>query len=598
MIYNKEDRIFATSVKSIMMRTVVLSLCILTFFAGCNNSRQIRQSNVSLEELHDQAKTHYNIKDLDSMSIVADKIISLTGNDSLSVDWGQAMIYKGTVFDLQGQYDSAAYYFYGALRSAEEIGDKQLLTKALNNLGILYFNLRQTEEAISYYKRYLTIARDDLKDSVQVCKALNNIGNAYATIDGDLDKAVPYFEDCVRIAEKIDNEEAYTSAKLMLIQIQIEKGEYNEALQNIQEIRNRGVNHYYVDYTEAGAYFALKKYDKAIELYENILQMKLNSQELVLVVYKELDKTYRAKGDLQAALDYKDKYQAHRDSMHKVETHNTIEVLKIEYETDKKEMTITSLEKEKVLVLWLGVAGVTVLLLLLLILLFRQRIIRQKKEFAEKRISELEKEKQLVAAESLLDGENHERGRLSKELHDGLGGLLTMAKLNLVRLKEIPDTKQVDNIITLMDTSITEMRRMAHNLMPESLVNFGLRPVLEEFCSNSGKIKFHCFGTERRLSEKEEVNLYRIASELINNALKHSGASEINVQLLFSEASLSLTVQDNGVGFKTDDMRKGLITVKSRTELLGAEIHIYSNPEGKGTEITIEHKTNTYETIM
>ena len=577
-----------------MMRTVVLSLCILTFFAGCNN-RQIRLSDVSLEELHDQAKTHYGIKDLDSMSIVADRIITLTGNDSLSVDWGQAMIYKGTVYDLRGQYDSAAYYFYGALRSAEEIDDKQLLTKALNNLGILYFNLRQTEEAVSFYKRYLSIARDDLKDSVQVCKALNNIGNAYATIDGDLDKAVPYFEDCVRIAEEIDNEEAYTAAKLTLIQIQIEKGGYDEALQNIQEIRNRGVNHYYVDYTEAGAYFATKKYDKAIELYEKILQMKLNSQELVLVVYKELDKTYRAKGDLQAALDYKDKYQAHRDSMHKVETHNAIELLKIEYETDKKEMTITSLEKEKVLVLWLGVAGVTVLLLLLLILLFRQRIIRQKKEFAEKRISELEKEKQLVVAESLLDGENHERGRLSKELHDGLGGLLTMAKLNLVRLKEIPDTKQVDNIITLMDTSISEMRRMAHNLMPESLVSFGLRPVLEEFCSNSGKIKFHCFGTERRLSEKEEVNLYRIASELINNALKHSGASEINVQLLFSEVSVSLTVQDNGVGFKTEDMRKGLITVKSRTELLGAEIHIYSNPDSKGTEITIEHKTNTYD---
>jgi len=128
--------------------------------------------------------------------------------------------------------------------------------------------------------------------------------------------------------------------------------------------------------------------------------------------------------------------------------------------------------------------------------------------------------------------------------------------------------------------------------MPELLVRFGLRPVLEEYCSNSSKVNFYCFGTERRLDEKDEVQIYRIASELINNALKHAEASEVNVQLIFTETSVSMTVQDNGTGFRMEEISEGLTTVKSRAELLGADMQIYSEP-GKGTEITIEQKINS-----
>ena len=576
-----------------MKYTCILCLSFIALFIGCDKVRLTGQNDSSFEELNNLAKIYYNEKKLDSLSLVADRIISLTDGDSLSTEWGSALIYKGTVCDLQGRYDSAAHYMYGALRIAETINDNILLSRALNNLGILYFNMRNTEEAVSLYQRFLIIARNELKDSVYVCKALNNIGNAYATIDHDYNKATPYFEACVKVAEEIGDEEAYASAKLTLIQIQTEKEEFADALRNVREIRDRGVNHYYVDYTEAGIYKGLKEFDKAIVLYDKILQMKLNSREFVLAIYTELGDIYKEMGNLQAALDYKDKYQADRDSMHSLETHESIEVLKITYETEKKELVINSLEKEKSLLLWLATSGMLLLLLILLVLLFRQRIIRQKKEIAEQRISELEKEKQLIAVESLLNGENDERRRLSRELHDGLGGLLTMAKLNLGQLKEklTNEIIHIDNVTALMDQSISEMRRMAHNLMPESLERFGLRPVLEEYCANSPKVNFYVYGTERRLSDKEEIHIYRIASELINNALKHAEATQINVQLIYSESSVSLTVQDNGTGFNTENIHEGLATVKSRTELLGADINIYSESK-KGTEITIELKNN------
>ena len=455
-----------------MKRAYLLYFCIVVLFIGCDKTQITEQNNSTLEDLHKQARIYYNVQDLDSMAITADRMLLLLNGDSLSPYWGHALIHKGTVCDLQGRYDLAAHHLYSALRTAEAVDDNMLLMRALNNLGILYFNLRQTEEAVSLYQRCLLLARNDLKDSVQVCKALNNIGNAYATINGDYDKATPYFEACVRVAEEIGDEEAYTTAKLTLIQIQIEKKEFNDALHNVREIRDRGTNHYYVDYTEAGIYKGLREFDKAIDLYNKILQMKLNSRELVLSVFTELSLVYKEKGDLQMALEYKDKYQADRDSMHKIETHEAIETLKIAYETEKKEIAIASLKKEKSIYLWAGVAGVLVLIFSVLILLFRQRIIHQKNELAERRISELEKEKQLIAAESLLNGENHERGRLSRELHDGLGGLLTMAKLDLEQIRErlTNETGQVDHVISLVNQSISEMRRMAHNLMPELLV--------------------------------------------------------------------------------------------------------------------------------
>ena len=256
-------------------------------------------------------------------------------------------------------------------------------------------------------------------------------------------------------------------------------------------------------------------------------------------------------------------------------THAALADMEVKYETEKKEALIETLHASERLAL-------TVLLLL-------NRYQRQKQLRMKEVLKQLEQEKQLVAVEALLSGENQERGRLSRELHDGLGGLLTMAKLDLSQLRQEKEREKdrLEHIIGLMDRSITEMRRLAHNLMPESLARFGLRPVLEEFCSGSSNVDFYFYGEERRLDKDVEINIYRIACELVNNALKHAEASQINVQLIQSDESLSLTVQDDGKGMEGAREGQGLVTVRSRTELLGATLNIVSG-KGRGTEITVE----------
>ena len=570
-----------------------LFFCIVSFFISCDNNRLIKQDNFSIQELHEKARKYYDVKQLDSMIMVADQMLNLLKNDTLSAYRGHALIHKGTVYDLQGKYDSAAHYHYEALGFAEKINDKPLLSRALNNLGILHFSLRQSETAILHYRRYLSISRET-GDSAQVCKALNNIGNVYATVEHDLEKAIPYFEECIHVAEVIGDDDAYATAKLTLTQIQSERNEFEKALLNVREIRDRGINHYYVDYTEAHIYMRSGEYDKAIDLFKSILQLKLDTRELVLAILNDLSLIYKEKGDLSMALEYKDKYQADRDSMHKIETHGTIESLKIAYETEKKEVMIASLEKEKFLFLWLGIAGIIVLLLLLMILLFRQRFIRQEKKLAEQRISELEKEKQLIATQSVLEGETTERSRLARDLHDGLGSMLTGVKMKLESIKhetELDNTRleHFDNAFEMLNDSMTELRRVAHHLMPDSLGRYGLKVALSDFCNSFPSIQFDYFGSEDRLDSEMEVMIYRIIHELVNNALKHSGASQIMVQVMRDTEYIGVIVRDNGKGFDIAAQTKGmgLRNISDRVASYNGRIDIISK-EGEGTEINIE----------
>jgi signal transduction histidine kinase len=263
--------------------------------------------------------------------------------------------------------------------------------------------------------------------------------------------------------------------------------------------------------------------------------------------------------------------------------------MEVKYETEMKDTQIDLLQRGKRLYVIFTFTGLSAIILLLIVLILLNRYQRQKRLRMKEKMHQLEQEKELIAARSLLEGENVERRRLSHELHDSLGGLLTMIKLALEQLKQSStiNGERLSAALILTNKSIQEMRRLAHSLMPESLARFGLRPVLEEFCEGNPLVNFCFYGENRRLDSEIEINIYRIACELINNALKHAKASVINVQLVIGNDILSLTVHDDGMGFDKNTEKQGLITVRSRVGLLGADLYLYSTV-GKGTEISVE----------
>jgi two-component system, NarL family, sensor kinase len=210
-----------------------------------------------------------------------------------------------------------------------------------------------------------------------------------------------------------------------------------------------------------------------------------------------------------------------------------------------------------------------------------------------------EREKQMVAMNSIIQGQEAERSRMAKDLHDGLGSMLSGIKLNLSSIKgnmAIPenDTLLFNKSLVQLDNAITEMRRVAHNMMPEALLKFGLPEAIRDYCdgineSNLVKMKFTSIGMSQPLEKSTEVILYRIVQELTNNAIKHASAKNIFIQLNRHEQGTTLTVEDDGKGFDITQIKKGngLQNVQSRVDYLKGTMEINSIP-GKGATFNIE----------
>jgi len=307
-------------------------------------------------------------------------------------------------------------------------------------------------------------------------------------------------------------------------------------------------------------------------------------------------------------LAYYIKYMMCRDSIYNTKKSQQIFELETRFQTENKQHKIEQLTLIKQERTRLSFILAFLLFLISAASFLFWRNVMQKKQLAEQRIIQLEQEKQLEATQAVLKGETTERTRISRELHDGLGGLLSGTKLILNNMKgnavlTESSVNQFDHALSLLDTSITELRRVAYNMMPENLLHFGLKKTLEDFCNglNMGiatSIRFSFFGIDSRFELDTEILTFRIAQELLNNALKHSEASEINIQLVQESKRISLTVQDNGKGFdqKEIDVNKssGLRNIRSRVDSLGGQFYIYSEPD-QGTEMTIEFALKTIQ---
>ncbi len=214
------------------------------------------------------------------------------------------------------------------------------------------------------------------------------------------------------------------------------------------------------------------------------------------------------------------------------------------------------------------------------------------------------KEIEATSLNSTFQGQEQERMRLAKEIHDGLGPLLSAVKHNLEAVfsdlksnDNEESLKRLENAIRLVDTITGEIRNISRDLMPKVLSDFGLSEALENVCrrvDDPDKMHVNFYSTipRTRFDKSVELGLFRIGQELINNALKHSHADMLNVQLIRHSESLLLMIEDNGRGFddnalNIENQGIGLMNVESRTKALGGEFFIDS-VEGKGVTATVE----------
>jgi signal transduction histidine kinase len=257
--------------------------------------------------------------------------------------------------------------------------------------------------------------------------------------------------------------------------------------------------------------------------------------------YAVLHQLFFETGRYKEAYQYFQNYSELNDTILNSERSKQFSDREAKYQSEKKDAQIEwqrkSLKQRKMLNSLL--AGSALALLIISLLTYRNY--KHKQRLHQQRINELETEKQLTATEAVLKGEEQERTRLAKDLHDGLGGMLSGIKYsfstmkgNLVMTPE--NALAFERSMDILDSSIKEMRRLAHNMMPEALVKFGLDIALKDFCNDIStnsplKVNYQSLGLEKKeIEQTTAITIYRIVQELINNLQFSKGIGWSNIQ--------------------------------------------------------------------
>ena len=503
----------------------------------------------------------------------------------------------GNLYNRQSQYTLALDYYLKATSIYEKHNNKLHLGRTLSNIGVLYQKLLNFDQALNYFYRAADIANemDDKMSLASIYISLSDIN-----IDIDKEKAINYAEEAILIFKEFGNRFSEVDAMLGLAKIYYSTDDFNiaqkvteDALQISKEMGAPFlISQSYVDLSNI--YYYQKKY--ALSEQAAIIAWENDSTDINLTnnILYNITRANIYLGNSEKAETYLYKLRDKLEFFSNSEYQNALSELEVKYETEKKELKIMAMENEKRLNRMLVTAIVALLLFALSFFVVRHRLSRQRQKLAEQKVVQLQKENQLATVQAVLDGETAERSRLAKDLHDGLGSMLSVVKYNLPEMKTgvILEKESVDRFrkaVDMLDSSIQELRRVAHHMMPESLIRFGLKASLADFCDAIPNTHFHYYGNEERLSSKMEILIYRSVHELVNNAHKHSEADKIDVQIIQEWDRLSLVVQDNGKGFDSNTRYAGmgLENIKERVESYGGKMFI-SSATDKGTEIHIE----------
>lgn len=517
--------------------------------------------------------------------------------------------YTGLSWYFKGSYDSAAVYYYIAMDILKKTDAPLVKAGVLNELGKLYRKTRDLDRSLQMYDEAFAIYKN-LNDDDGMATILNESGVVFE-YKQDYAEAIRRYKRSLAIREKMNDLQgtAYSFNFLGgVYTIQKNFVEAEKYLLQALELRKQLKDSFAIalGYGDLGyMYKEQGLYSKAIEQYNfsNALAIKMAFADLLLSNYKELSVIAEKKGDFGLSLDYYKKQAALKDSIYSGDKMKQIEQLNAKYQAEKKEQQLKLQKAEitkKNYFLW-GLAVVSILVIFAGFSFYRKRQIQNKLHLQAEVMRQ-----QDLATKAIINAEENERKRIAADLHDGVGQMMSAAKMNLSAIEsEIPfkdDAQKIsfENLISLVDESCKEIRSVSHQMMPNALLKSGLASAVKEFLDKIDnriiKINLHAEGLQERLDSNTETVLYRVIQECVNNVIKHSGANNLDISLIKDEDGIAATVEDNGRGFDTKDKQKfegiGLKNISSRVAFLKGTVDFDSSP-GKGTLVAIHVPINT-----
>ncbi|HEY6975810.1 MAG TPA: ATP-binding protein [Chitinophagaceae bacterium] len=526
---------------------------------------------------------------------------------------------KAWIFQNKEENDSAAHYYISALQFADSSHDIKFSGEIANNLSVIFWSIGDYNKAASYassaYRSGLSLG-----DTMLITNGLFNFGNAKTSLK-QYDTGFVLYN---RVQEIVSDPVKYNGVLFRTLgneaSILTETNRLDESIKKYQELLqlSKEISPSLLSYIYSGLGGAQLKKGLLRDAEENLTKaIKISNdagqKQSLRDSYLLMSEVKKDQGDFESALSFREKYGGLNDTLNSEAGKKDIHLLEKKYNIVKKDNEIAQqqlllLKSESVIrdknnLNTALIAGIIILSIIALLVyrnfLNRQRILQQSEALKKQKIIELEKQQQLTAAQSVLKGEETERSRLARDLHDGVGGLLAGVKFTMSNMRgnmflTEENASAFNNAILQLDLSIEELRRVSHNMMPEALIKYGLKETLENYCESlnqSGGLKanLQTYNLQQRMDQNTEIVIYRIIQELLNNIMKHAAAKNVLIQLMRENNRFSLTVEDDGKGFDIHEVSHGagLANIKARTEYLNGYADIVSK-KGEGTSVHIE----------
>lgn len=472
----------------------------------------------------------------------------------------------GTVYLSLEEYSKGEEYLRRAHELCLKQNDSVALPTILNNLSTVFIARKETDSATKYLEQSLALARK-AGNLLASCLVYNVYGDMYFS-SGDDEQAIGSYGEAMRIAEQINDPYRQAYAQMGLARVMLKKGKAGEALVytvSAQSVANRLKN-------EVLVY-------ECNRLFSEIHELK-GDYKVSLAYYKEYI-SLRDQYVNQASLR-----QVYNQEITSLNEANRIKQLEI----DRKNLVISRKN-----LLSFTITIIFILSLLGIFFLFRNYRYRQAEKLHNLVVGLNEKKSRAASEAELL-----ERKRIGRDLHDGLGQILSVARLNISAINQRSDLPKerraelIEGAIGSIDAAFEELREISHNLAPSVLSAKGLEGAILDLVDRVNKsmkirVEFESYGVDEDLDSLIQNTLYRAAQELINNAIKHASASLITLQLVQSSQEINLMVEDNGKGFdysRPGFSESGISNLRSRVENFHGSVFI-DTIRNRGTIVTV-----------
>ncbi len=620
--------------------TVILFTFVVTNSFGASDTLEVQKLFQSAQILHEQQQTDTALfllqkaltkskalKYRSGMSsinrILGDVYLSKSDHDRAQQYYQAALHYavpndsafKASVlsglaisYHLQGDYIWGLEHFQKAIVLSKEERQARMYC----NMGSICNDIQESGKAIYYFEKAAALA-DKYNDYLLQVDIWNNKAAAYAT-KKDWEEADHCFREALTLANKYNFEDCKQLTYSNMGVFAMDNQQPDKAIEYLLIAKSIPVSMHPVFRNQVfvnlgWAYLEKRNYDSALFYLKTAISTAelIKSPLWLSQAHGYIAHAYKGLGYYQQAFEHLFLSKTISDSLNKKEKITAANRIETRFRTAQKDREIAEnrllINKQQASLytknVGIALAAFALLTLAVVMALFKRNY-RQKQALKDEKLQRVLKQQELNQIKAMMNGEERERSRIARELHDGIMVHLSASRMHLNALVNNGAQAAVypavlHPIIEELRVVSEDLRRTAHNLMPDLLLEEGLAEALYYFCNSIKKggglnIQYNLMSDIPRFLPEFELSVYRIIQELLQNVIKHAQASEVYIQLNFDNNLLNIVLEDNGIGMDMNTTEQslgmGLKSIRSRLSSLQGRMEIDSSQEG--TSINIE----------